>query len=78
MVSGGFRIGAWNYLKFKHLIPLTGEEGEIIAAKMVIYSREPEEYYCFITAEAYNSLKAWMDYRSNTGEDQCYIHTFCC
>ena len=69
MVSGGFRIGAWNYLKWKHLIPLKNEEnGEIIGAKMVIYAREPEEYYCFITVEAYNSLNAWIDYRSNAGE----------
>lgn len=68
MVSGGFRIGAWNYLKWKHITLLTGEDREIIAAKMVIYSGEPEEYYCFITAEAYNSLQAWIDYRSNAGE----------
>ena len=68
MVSGGFRIGAWDYLKWKHVTLLTGEDREIIAAKMVIYSGEPEEYYCFITAEAYNSLKAWIDYRSNAGE----------
>jgi hypothetical protein len=60
MVSGGFRIGAWDYLKFKHITPLTGKEGEIIAAKMVIYVGEPEEYYCFITVEAYNSIKVWM------------------
>ena len=70
MVSGGFRIGAWNYLKWKHIIPLKNEEnGEIIGAKIVIYAREPEEYYCFITVEAYNSLKAWIDYRSNAGEE---------
>jgi hypothetical protein len=69
MVSVGFRIGAWNYLKGKHIIPLKEKDGEIIAAKMVIYAGEPEEYYCFITAEAYNSLKVWMDYRSNAGEE---------
>jgi hypothetical protein len=69
MVSGGFRIGAWDYLKWKHITPLTNEEdGKIIATKIVIYSGEPEEYYCFITAEAYTSLKAWIDYRSNAGE----------
>jgi hypothetical protein len=61
MVSGDFRIGAWDYLKLKHLTPLSGEEGEIIAAKMVIYAGEPEEYYCFISAEGYGCLKAWMD-----------------
>jgi hypothetical protein len=70
MVSGGFRIGAWDYLKWKHVTPLINEENEeIIGAKMVIYAGEPEEYYCFITPEAYNSLKGWMDYRSNAGEE---------
>ena len=49
MVSGGFRIGASDDLKWKHIIPLKNEEnGEIIGVKIVIYAREPEEYYCFI------------------------------
>jgi hypothetical protein len=70
MVSGGFRIGAWDYLKFKHISPIKNEEnGEIIGAKMVIYAGEPEEYYCFITPEALNSLQSWIDYRSNAGEE---------
>ena len=70
MVSGGFRIGAWDYLKWKHITPLQNEEGgEVIAAKVVIYAGEPEEYFCFITSEAYNSLKAWMDFRTNAGEE---------
>ena len=70
MVSGGFRIGSWDYLKWKHIIPLKNEEnGEIIAAKIVIYAGEPEEYYCFITPEAYNSVKSWIDYRLIAGEE---------
>ena len=74
MVSGGFRIGAWDYLKWKHITPLMtkgkreADGPETIAAKVVIYAGEPEEYYCFITSEAYDSLKTWMDYRSNAGE----------
>jgi len=36
---------------------------------MGIYAGEPEGYYCFITTEAYNSVKVWMDYRSNAGEE---------
>ena len=69
MVSGGFRLGAWDYLKWKHVIPIKNKEDEIIAAKLIIYAGEPEEYYCFITPEAYNALKNWMDYRSEAGEE---------
>jgi hypothetical protein len=56
MVSGGFRLGAWDYLKWKHVIPMRNKEGEIIAAKLIIYAGEPEEYYCFITPEAFRKI----------------------
>jgi integrase len=69
MVSGGFRLGAWDYLKWKHVIPMKNKEGEIICAKLITYGGEPEEYYCFITPEAYNALKNWMDYRHEAGEE---------
>lgn len=43
MISGSFRIGAWDYLKWKHIIPLKRQEdGEIAEAKIVIYAGEPE------------------------------------
>ena len=57
MVSGGFRLGAWDYLKWKHVIPMRNKEGEIIAAKLIIYAGEPEEYYCFITPEAFRKIR---------------------
>lgn len=63
MISSGIRIGAWNYLKWKHIIPITNEKGEIIAAKMMVYAGDVEEYYSFVTSEAYSSIKEWMDYR---------------
>ena len=69
MVSGGFRMGAWDYLRWKHVTPLKREEGEIIGAKIVIYAGESEEYYCFITPEAYLSLREWMDFRQSSGEE---------
>jgi len=69
MISGGFRIGSWNYLKWKHVLPLKREDGEILGAKIIIYAGEPEEYYSFITLEAYESLKTWIDYRMKAGED---------
>jgi hypothetical protein len=58
--SGGFRLDAWDYLHWKHVSPITNEKGEVIAAKLRIYAEEPEEYYTFITTEAYFALKDWM------------------
>ncbi len=69
MISSGIRIGAWDYLQWKHVTPITSPDGTIIvAAKVVIYAGEPENYYSFITPEAYNALKEWMDFRSSYGE----------
>ncbi len=48
---------------------MKNKEDEIIGAKLIIYAGEPEEYYCFITPEAYNALKGWMDYRLEAGEE---------
>lgn len=50
------------------VIPLSGDTGKIIAAKLTLYSGDSEEYYCFITPEAYTSLKEWMDFHSSYGE----------
>jgi len=70
MASGGFRLGAWDYLQWKHVSPITNdnEKGQVIAAKFLIYADEPEEYYTFITPEAYSALKDWMDFRASYGE----------
>jgi hypothetical protein len=68
MASSGIRIGAWDYLQWKHVKPTCNYEGEINAAKLVVYSGDREEYYCFITPEAYISLKEWMDFRASYGE----------
>jgi hypothetical protein len=68
MTSGGFRLGAWDYLRWKHVIPQSNDKGEVIAAKVVIYAEEVDEYYTFITPEAYNALKDWIDFRASYGE----------
>jgi integrase len=69
MSSGGFRLGAWDYLQWKHVSPVTNNQGEVIAAKVLIYPGDLEEYYTFITPEAYNALKEWMDFRAEYGEE---------
>ncbi len=71
MASGGFRLGAWDYLRWKHVTLITNNDeknGEVIAAKLIVYAEEPEECYTFITPEAYNALKDWMDFHSSYGE----------
>jgi len=67
MASGGFRVGAWDYLKWGHVIPIE-RSGKIVAAKMSIYSGEDEEYFTFISYEAYNELAKWMEFRQQSGE----------
>ena len=68
MASGGFRLGAWDYLQWKNVTPITNDNGELIAAKLRIYAGEPEEYYTFITPEAYDAIKDWIDFRASYGE----------
>jgi integrase len=68
MASSGIRLGAWDFLRWKHVRPLFNEKGSLLAAKLIIYAGELDEYYTFITPEAYNALKDWMDFRSSYGE----------
>ena len=68
MASGGFRLGAWDYLRWKHVIPISNEKEDVIAAKVIVYAEEEDEYYTFITPEAYSALQDWMDFRVSYGE----------
>lgn len=66
--SSGIRLGAWNYLKWKHIEPIWRND-KVIAAKIIVYAGENEQYYSFITPEAFEALKEWMEYRKTSGED---------
>ena len=68
MISSGIRLGAWDEMKVKHIEPIEDSEKNIIAAKLVVYPGDKEEYYTFLTPEAYSALKEWMDYRQTHGE----------
>jgi integrase len=68
MTSSGIRLGAWDYLKWKHIIPIE-RVGKIIAAKIIVYQGEPDEYFSFITPEAYFELEKWMSFRKECGEN---------
>lgn len=68
MISSGIRIGAWEWLKWKNIIPTYDDKKNVIAAKIIVYDGEPEQYFSFITPEAYWSLKEWMEFREKQGE----------
>jgi hypothetical protein len=45
MLSSGIRIGAWDTLQWKHIIPVLNENREIVAAKLLVYPGDREEHY---------------------------------
>jgi integrase len=67
MASSGIRLGAWNYLQWGHIRPIERND-EIISAKIIVYAGEDEEYFTFISPEAWQSLEDWMTYRRTSGE----------
>jgi integrase len=66
MASSGIRVGAWDYLKWKHIIQIQ-KNGQAIAAKLIVYAGETEEYFTFISPEAYNELEKWKEHRLQSG-----------
>ncbi|HEY9399108.1 MAG TPA: hypothetical protein VIP29_04345 [Nitrososphaeraceae archaeon] len=44
MAASGIRLGAWDYLKWKHVTELTDEKGELVGAKVLVYAGDSEEY----------------------------------
>lgn len=69
MLSAGFRVGSWDHLKWKHVIPIF-RNGVIVAAKIILINTKinHKPYFSFISPEAYDSLKSWMDFRKLHGE----------
>jgi integrase len=67
MSSCGMRLDAWAYLQWKHVERII-RDGKIVAAKIIIYADEPEQYRTFITPEAYEALEEWIETRKHEGE----------
>ena len=42
MASSRIRIGAWDYLRWKHVIPISDEQGQVVAAKLTVYAGDRE------------------------------------
>jgi integrase len=60
MVSSGIRLGAWDYLRWGHIQPVYRKD-EIVAAKVLVYAGEEEQYNTFISPEAYRALTDWVE-----------------
>ena len=72
MISSGMKIGSWDYLQWKHITPIKDENNNrIVAAKIIITDTKNDnnEYFSFITPEAYKELDKWREYRKKHGED---------
>ncbi len=67
MASSGIRLGAWDYLRWGNIKPIE-RDGKVVAAKIIVYAGDEEEYFTFVTSEAYAELEKWMAYRSGCGE----------
>jgi len=70
MLSAGIRVGSWDYLQWKHIIPIK-KNNAVVAAKIILVNTKINNrlYFSFITPEAYHSLKDWMDFRKLHGEN---------
>jgi len=62
MISSGIRLGAWDYLRWGDITPITKDD-KVIAASMIVYKGEDEEYKTFITPEAYQALREYIEFR---------------
>lgn len=70
MVSSGMRVGGFEGLKWKHIKPVTDEEtGKVIAAQLyVAKNKGGRPYNTFITAECYDEIVKYIDWRKMWGE----------
>ncbi len=66
--SSGVRVGAFEEMKIKHLDPID-QKGNVVAAKLTIYPKSEEEYYTFISPEAYEAVQEHINYRKRMGEN---------
>jgi hypothetical protein len=67
MASSGIRLGAWDYLRWGDVRPIE-KEGKVVAAKIIVYTGESEQYFSCISLEAWHELTKWIQYREKSGE----------
>jgi integrase len=68
MAASGIRLGAWDTLLWEHITPII-RDGGVIAAKIIVYAGDREQYLSFLTPEAFSELQKWMNFRKESGEN---------
>ena len=56
MASAGIRLGAWDYLRWKDFQPIE-HQGKIVAAKIIVYAGDDEQYFSFVLQKHILNLK---------------------
>ena len=64
MVSGGFRVGAFDYFTLKDLQQVK----DMKIGRLLVYRGEPEEYVCYVSGEAMQNFENYLETRKNVGE----------
>lgn len=77
MISSGIRVSSWTSLTWGDFSPIFKDE-TLIATKLKVFNTKTKRYYyTYVTPEAYQSVKEWMDFRASFGEkigpDSCII-----
>lgn len=54
-------------MRWKDIEPIL-KNGRVVAAKVTVYAGEEDEYFSFITPEAFHELEKWICYRKEAGE----------
>lgn len=67
MLSSGGRVGAFDFLNWGHIEKIE-KNGKLLCAKIRIYAGQKEEYFSFITPEAYCEIEAYINFRKSQGE----------
>jgi integrase len=68
MITSGMRVSSWNYLKWGDFTPIHKDD-RLIAAKLKVFNTKTKNYYySYVTSEAYESVKEWMNFRESFGE----------
>ncbi|MGH2612768.1 MAG: hypothetical protein ACRDFB_06925 [Rhabdochlamydiaceae bacterium] len=65
--SSGIRVGAFDGLTWKDIVPII-HGGNMVAAKLVVYRGQIEQYSSFITLECYSVLLQYKRLRESAGE----------